>query len=340
MPKKLISVITPCFNEELNVQDCIDAVKALFSEKLSNYDYEHIFCDNASSDSTVDILTQNAKQDSRIKITVNSRNFGPFRSLFNGVCKARGDAVVVMLPADLQDPPELIPEFVKLWEQGYEVVYGVRANRQESKLMHLIRKIYYRVLSRCADINIPLDAGEFQLIDKVVVEALKQHDDYYPYIRGMIANCGFRSVGVNYVWKIRRKGFSKNSFYHLIDQGLNGLISFTNFPMRLCMFSGLIIAILSLLFAAFALVYNIIYYGTVTVRGIPTLIVALFFFGGVQLLFLGVIGEYVAAIHSQVRKRPLVVTRKEVNFTESNETLSNGCSGSESSRKSAAIEVL
>ncbi len=315
MPKKLISVITPCFNEELNVQDCIDAIKALFNQRLSDYEYEHIFCDNASADSTVSILTQNSVLDPRIKVIVNARNYGPFRSTFNGLLKAKGDAVVVMLPADLQDPPELIYEFVKLWEQGYEVVYGIRANRQESKIMHLIRKIYYRVLSQCADISIPLDAGEFQLIDKKVVDALKLHEDYYPYIRGMIANCGFRSVGVNYIWQIRRKGFSKNRFYHLIDQGLNGLISFTNFPMRVCMFSGLIIAIMSFLFASFSFVYNLIYHGGVTVPGIPTLIVALFFFGGVQLLFLGVIGEYVAAIHSQVRKRPLVVTREEINFS-------------------------
>lgn len=314
MSKKLISVITPCFNEELNVQDCIDAIKNLFTEKLSDYEYEHIFCDNASTDSTVTILTQNATQNSRIKVIVNARNYGPFRSTFNGLLKAKGDAVVVMLPADLQDPPELIYDFVKLWEQGYEVVYGIRANRQESKIMHLVRKIYYRVLSQWADITIPLDAGEFQLIDKKVVDALKLHDDYYPYIRGMIANCGFKSVGVNYVWKIRKKGFSKNRFYHLVDQGLNGLISFTNFPMRLCMFSGFIIALLSFSFAAFSIFYSLLHYGAVTVRGIPTLIVALFFFGGIQLLFLGVIGEYVAAIHSQVRKRPLVVARSEINL--------------------------
>lgn len=337
MSKKLISVITPCFNEELNVQDCIDAIKTLFKEKLLDYEYEHIFCDNASTDSTVSILTQNASHDARIKVIVNARNYGPFRSTFNGLLKAKGDAVVVMLPADLQDPPELIYEFVKLWEQGYEVVYGVRANRQESKMMHFVRKIYYRVLSQCADITIPLDAGEFQLIDKKVVNALKQHDDYYPYIRGMIANCGFKSVGINYEWKIRKKGFSKNRFYHLVDQGLNGLISFTNFPMRLCMFSGLIIALMSFLFATFSFVYNMINFGSVTVPGIPTLIVALFFFGGVQLLFLGVIGEYVAAIHSQVRKRPLVVTRSEINLQDN---LGEGSTSSESTGKRAAVEVF
>lgn len=314
--KKRISIITPCYNEELNVQDCVMAIRTLFLEKLPHYDYEHIFCDNASTDKTVEILTEMSKEDSRIKIIVNARNYGPFRSMFNGLCKAKGDAVLVMFAADLQDPPQLIPVFVEKWEQGYEVVYGVRANRQESKIMHSIRKCYYRVLSYCADVLIPLDAGEFQLIDKVVLEALKKHDDYYPYIRGMIANCGFRSIGISYEMQVRRKGFSKTGFYHLIDQGLNGLISFTNFPMRLCMFLGFIISIISFSYAGFCFIYNLVHHGNVTVPGIPTLIVALFFFGGVQLLFLGVIGEYVAAIHSQVRKRPLVVSRAEINFVE------------------------
>lgn len=316
MSKKIISIITPCYNEELNVQDCVIAIRTIFQDKLPQYDYEHIFCDNASNDKTVEILSELAKIDSRIKIIVNSRNYGPFRSMFNGLCKAKGDAVLVMFAADQQDPPELIPAFVEKWEQGYEVVYGVRANRQESRIMHTIRKFYYRVLSYCADVVIPLDAGEFQLIDKIVVDALKKHDDYYPYIRGMIANCGFRSIGISYEMQARRKGISKNRLYHLIDQGLNGLISFTNFPMRLCMFLGFIISIVSFSYAGFCFIYNLVNHGNVTVPGIPTLIVALFFFGGVQLLFLGVIGEYVAAIHSQVRKRPLVVSRSEINFVE------------------------
>lgn len=312
--KKLISIITPCFNEELNIADCVEAVRAIFQKHLTSYKYEHIFCDNASTDQTVSILSQIAKQDVSVKIIVNARNYGPFRSTFNGVRHAAGDAVIVMLPADLQDPPELIIEFVKQWEAGYEVVYGIRTNRQESWILRNIRKIYYRTLSKFADISIPVDTAEFQLIDKVVVDALKQHEDYYPYIRGMIANCGFRRLGIPYQWKVRQKGFSKNRFYHLVDQGLNGLISFTNFPMRFCMFIGFIISMMSFSYAVITFFYNVIHHANVTVPGIPTLIVALFFFGGIQLLFLGVIGEYVAAIHFQVRKRPLVITRTKQNF--------------------------
>jgi len=182
--------------------------------------------------------------------------------------------------------------------------------------MRGIRKLYYRMVSRFAGIDIPLDVGEFQLVDRKVLEALLEHEDYYPYIRGMIANCGFRTKGVSYVWRARRRGMSKNRFYHLVDQGLNGLISFTNLPMRIAMFAGFAIALFSFVYAAATMVANLIAHGELTVPGIPTLIVALFFFGGVQLMFLGIIGEYVSAIHFQVRKRPLVVERERINLAD------------------------
>ncbi len=312
--RPLISVVTPCFNEELNLEDCHRALREVFARELPDCSLEHIFCDNASNDRSVDVLRRLAHADADVKVVVNARNYGPFRSTFNGLRHATGDAVVVMFAADLQDPPEVIAEFVREWKAGAEVVYGVRSQREEGFAMRGIRKLYYRLVSRFAGIDIPLDAGEFQLVDRSVLTALLQHDDYYPYIRGMIANCGFRSKGVSYVWRARRKGFSKNRLYNLVDQGLNGLISFTNLPMRIAMFAGFAIALLSFLFAAFTVIANLITHGTLTVPGIPTLIVALFFFGGVQLMFLGIIGEYVSAIHFQVRKRPLVVERERINL--------------------------
>jgi glycosyltransferase involved in cell wall biosynthesis len=312
--RPLISVVTPCFNEELNLEDCHRALREVFARELPDCSLEHIFCDNASNDRSVDVLRRLAHADPGVKVVVNARNYGPFRSTFNGLRHATGNAVVVMFAADLQDPPEVIAEFVREWKAGAEVVYGVRSQREEGFAMRGIRKLYYRLVSRFAGIDIPLDAGEFQLVDRSVLAALLQHDDYYPYIRGMIANCGFRSKGVSYVWRARRKGFSKNRLYNLVDQGLNGLISFTNLPMRIAMFAGFAIALLSFLFAAFTVIANLITHGTLTVPGIPTLIVALFFFGGVQLMFLGIIGEYVSAIHFQVRKRPLVVERERINL--------------------------
>jgi glycosyltransferase involved in cell wall biosynthesis len=314
MARKLISIVTPCFNEEVNVVACHEAVRTIFEKELPEYDLLHLFADNASSDGTLARLRDLARQDPNVKVIVNARNYGPFRSTFNALLSAPGDAVVVMLPADLQDPPEIIPRFVRAWELGHEVVYGIRANRQEGILMRIVRRIYYGMVTRFANITLPRNVGEFQLIDRIVVEALRRCDDYYPYIRGLIANCGFRSTGISYTWRARKGGRSKNRLYHLIDQALNGLISFTNIPMRGCLFAGLFLSVLSIGYAAFTMVENLVHYRQLASPGIPTLIAALFFFSGVQLFFLGILGEYIAAIHFQVRRRPLVVERERINF--------------------------
>jgi glycosyltransferase involved in cell wall biosynthesis len=290
-------------------------VKRLFETELADYDYEHVFCDNASRDGTVRILRDLVAKDPHVKVIVNSRNFGPFRSTFNAILSCSGDAVLCLLPADLQDPPEVLPQMVRHWESGCQVVCGVRKKRQESIIMRVIRRAYYRLVARLAEINIPENVGEFQLVDRCVVDALRKFDDYYPYIRGMIASCGFTTASVEYNWKARARGLSRNRLYHLIDQGLNGVISFTNVPLRLCMFLGFLVAAASLLFGLASLALNLLYYRQLAPPGIPTLIVALFFFSGLQLFFFGVLGEYIGAIHSQVRKRPLVIERERINFS-------------------------
>jgi len=315
--RKLISIVTPVYNEEVNVEDCYHAVKQVFERDLADYDYEHIFCDNVSTDNTVPILRRLAAESPQVKVILNARNFGILRSAFNGLMSASGDAVVALFPADLQDPPELIVEFVRRWEQGYEVVYGVRRKRQENALMRAVRRMYYRALHSLANVDVPMNVGSFQLIDRVVVEALRRFDDCDPHIPSMIASCGFASTGVPYTWRARRKGATKNRLYHLIDEALNGMISFTRVPMRLCMLVGLILAALSLGFSLFSLVAALVYYRKVAPPGIATLIVAMFFFAGVQLFFVGVIGEYISAIHFQVRKRPLVIERERINFEPS-----------------------
>ncbi len=314
MSKKKISIVTPCYNEELNVEDCYLTIKALFESVLSDYEYEHIFCDNCSEDNTLLILKNIARDDSNIKVIANSRNFGPFNSMFNGLLSTSGDAVIPFLPADLQDPPEVIPQFIKHWENGFKIVYGVRVDREESFLMRKVRGLYYKLVNKTAHIQIPVNVGEFSLVDKQVVQTLRQYDDYYPYVRGMIANCGFRSTKVEYVWRARKRGFSKNNLYALIDQGLNGLISFTNLPMRLCMFMGFGISIVSIVYAFISLIIGLVRYREVAAPGMTTLIVALFFFSGVILFALGVMGEYISAIHFQVRKKPLVIEQERINF--------------------------
>jgi len=318
MSSRRISIITPTFNEELNVQDCYKAVKVLFQDKLCDYEREHIFCDNASTDGTPELLRKIAAEDKQVKVILNARNYGPFRSTFNGLRHATGDGALVMLAADLQDPPEMLVQFVQKWEEGFHVVYGIRANREEGAIMRLVRRFYYNLVNRFADMEIPLYAGEFQFIDRKVLDSLMQFDDHYPYIRGMVASCGFKAIGIPYTWKRRKKGMSKNRLYHLIDQGLNGLISFSNAPTRIGMLIGLCISALSFLYTLVQLTINLIL-GRLAAPGITTIIVAVFFFGGVQMFFLGFLGEYIGSIHAQVRKRPLVTVLEMLNFKETNQ---------------------
>ena len=312
--KKKISVISPCFNEELNVKECYKAVNAVFKEYLSDYDYEHIFTDNSSNDNTVNILRKIAADDKRVKVIVNSRNFGPLKSAFNGVLRSSGDAVLVMLAVDLQDPPELIPEFVKKWEEGFKIVAGSRREREEGIIMRNTRKLFYHLVLKLSYVSIPPYVGEFQLIDKVIVDKLREFDDYDPYIRGMIANCGYETIIIPYKWKSRKKGKSKLKLYQLFDIAFNGMISFSNVPMRGAIVLGTLISITSLTYAIIMLIINIIFYRVIAPPGIATLITALFFFSGVNLLFLGLLGEYICAIHSQVRKKPLVIEKETINF--------------------------
>lgn len=311
---KTISVITPCFNEELNVQDCYESVRRVFDGKLQGYRREHIFCDNASDDRTVEILRDITGHDESVRVIVNARNFGPLRNTFNGVMASSGDAVLLFMPADLQDPPELIPEFVKLWEAGNEIVYGIRAVREEGRVMRVIRSAYYRTLTRFSEIKVPPGVGDFQLVDRSVVERMRQVRDGYPFMRMMTFECGGRAVGVPYTWRARKKGLSKNRAAALIDQGLNGLVSFTSAPLRLGLYAGFMLSFASIAYAIINLLLGFILYHRLAEPGILTLIVAMFFFGGVQLFFMGMIGEYILAIYGQVREKPVVFERERVNF--------------------------
>lgn len=316
MVRPLISVITPTYNESANVEECHRVVRRIFEEELPGYDFEHIFADNASKDGTQQILRRMATEDPRVKVILNARNFGPFRSNFNALRYAKGDAVLVQLAADLQDPPELLPQFVAKWREGAKVVYGIRAKRQESFVLRSIRKIYYRLVAKLADITIPVDAGEFQLVDRRIIDELLKIDDYYPYIRGMIADLGFESVGIPFEWRRRERGVSGNNLYRLIDQGLNGFVSFTNIPLRIATVSGFVLSALTLLYAFVQFLVNLIFFRRFSQPGIATLIVGLFFFSGVQMFFIGVLGEYINAIHSQVRRKGRVVERERINLPE------------------------
>jgi FkbM family methyltransferase len=309
-----ISIVTPCYNEELNVDECYTQVRALFDGPLDQYDHEHIFCDNSSTDETVSKVRALASRDQRVKLIINSRNFGAFANIFNGLAATSGDAVIVMLAADLQDPPAIIVDFVRLWAQGYEVVYGIRQVRQEPWLLRTSRRIFYRLVNSFSPFFVPENVGEYQLIDRVVADHVLQMEDHFPFVRGMIAYCGFRAIGVPYTWTRRRHGVSSSTLTRLIEQGLNGIISFSNVPMRFVLAGGFLIAAASLLATVFLLVFSAIHYREFAPPGVPLLIMMVAFFSGAFLFVLGFIGEYIVAIHSQVRKRPLVIERERVNF--------------------------
>jgi glycosyltransferase involved in cell wall biosynthesis len=312
-----ISIISPCYNEEENIEGCYQSVASLFEPDapLGRHEHEHIFADNASEDNTVPILRRLAAADPRVKVILNTRNFGPFRSNFNALRYATGDAVLVFLPADLQDPPEMLPEMVAHWENGAEVVAGARVNREEELLLRTCRRIFYRIVRLLSNFEIPENVGEFQLIDRKVWQVVIGHNDQYPYIRGIIASAGFRRMIVPYTWRARKKGLSKNNIFRLIDQAMNAIFSFTDIPMRICSFLGFTIAILAMLYAILAIIVGIFVPGTAP-RGTMTIIIALFFFSGVQLAFIGMLGEYITAIHAQVRRGPLVVERERINLPD------------------------
>ena len=332
---KTISIVTPCFDEELNIRDCYEAVRNLFDKMLPGYRREHIFCDNASTDGTLTILRQIAAEDRNVRVIVNARNFGPLKNTFNGVMASSGDAVVLFLPADLQDPPDLIPQFVRHWEQGYEIVYGIRATREEGLIMRGLRRGYYALLARFSDVEIAPGVGDFQLVDRRVIEAMRLVRDGYPFMRIMTFECGGRSIGVPYTWRARKKGFSKNRPAALIDQGLNGFISFTTAPLRLGLFAGFFIATLSIIYSLVNLVLSLVLYRKIAEPGVMTLIVAMFFFGGVQLFFMGMIGEYVLAIYGQVREKPVVFERERIDFETQTVQAEEGKIGPDAKERSA-----
>ena len=308
---RLISIVTPCYNEQENVRELAGLVAEIFAG-LPQYQYEHIFIDNASTDKTVLILKSLAASDSRVKIIVNARNFGHIRSPFYGLLQARGDAAISIV-ADLQDPPALIAQFLEKWEEGYKVVVGVKKGSEEAKPMYALRKLYYNLVGKLAEVKLIANFTGFGLYDKQVIEILRTIGDPYPYFRGLICDIGFAAAEVEYLQPIRKHGVTKNNFYTLYDMAMLGLTNHSKVPLRLATMVGFAMSLFSLLFGLAYLVYKLIYWDRFSV-GVAPLVIGLFFVGSVQLVFLGIVGEYVGAIHTQVLRRPLVIEKERINF--------------------------
>ncbi len=310
---KKISIVTACYNEQENIEEVYLQVKKVFAS-LPSYHYEHIFIDNASTDRTVDILREIAAQDKNVKIIINTRNFGHIRSPSHALLQAKGDAVISIV-ADLQDPPEMIKDFLREWEKGYKIVVGVKPDSVESFLMRFVRKSYYHFIAKIADVQMIRNFTGFGLYDQSVIQVLRQYDDPYPYFRGLIAEVGFEVARVPYTQPARRKGVTKNNFYAYYDMAMLGITSYSKIPLRLATMAGFFLSGVSLIVSIIFFISKLIYWHTFN-AGIAPVLVGLFFFSSMQLFFIGLLGEYVATIHTRVMKRPLVVEKERINYLD------------------------
>lgn len=310
--KKLISIVTPCYNEEGNVEELYTQVKAVMARFADKYDYEHIFIDNSSLDNTVAELKKLAEADPNVKIIINSRNFGHIRSPYHAVLQAYGDAVIPMV-ADLQDPPTMIADFLHKWEEGFKIVLGVKSTSEETFVMFLLRKAYYNFINRLSDIQLTKNNTGFGLYDKAVIDVLRKLDDPYPYFRGLVSEIGFESAKIEYKQRARKRGITKNNWYTLYDLAMLGVTSHSKIPLRIATLMGFFMSAICLLIAVGYFIYKLINWQNFQL-GLAPLVVGLFLFASVQLFFIGILGEYIGAIHTQVLKRPLVVEKERVNF--------------------------
>jgi glycosyltransferase involved in cell wall biosynthesis len=308
---KLISIVSPCYNEEGNVEELLNKVRVVF-QSLPNYRWEIIFIDNASTDSTRQILRRLTQENSNVRAIFNSRNFGHIRSPFHGILQAQGDAVILMV-SDLQDPPETVIEFVKKWEDGYKIVRGIKGATEEGALFSFIRKAYYFLVYQLADIKLEKNFTGFGLYDKVVVDVLRKINDPYPYFRGLISEIGFPNVNIKYFQPLRKRGITKNNFYTLYDIAMLGITNHSKIPLRLAAFLGFISSLVFFMIGSGYLIAKLILWNTFSL-GIAPMVIGLSFFASLQLLFLGILGEYIGSIHTIVLRRPLVIEQERLNF--------------------------
>ena len=315
MRRKTLSILTPCYNEEAGIAECHRVIRELFATELKSYDYEHVFIDNCSEDRTVDVLRAIAATDPRVKVIVNSRNFGAARSSYHGLLETRGVAVIPVL-ADLQTPPAILPEMVAKWEQGHAMVLAVRTAGTDGWFMRQCRRAFYKLMTRFSGVQqIPNFIG-FGLYDASVIRVLRDLQEPDPYFRGMVVEIGFEKAFVEYVQPGRQHGKTSYTFLSLLDYALLGLTSHSKIPLRIMTLAGVTLSALSMLVALTYLVIKLVRWQTFDL-GLAPLLIGTFFFASVQLLFIGLLGEYVGAIYAQVKARPLVIEKERINFEAS-----------------------
>ncbi len=312
--RKLISVVTPCYNEEKNVELIYTEIKNIF-ERIGKYDYEHVFIDNGSHDETVYILKEMAEKDHRVKLIINARNFGFIRSSFYGLIQPEGDAVILIF-CDLQDPPELIIDFLEKWEEGYKIVKGVKKSSNENFIVYQVRRLFYFLLTILSEeVELTPNFNGFGLYDHKVIEALRSINDPYPFLKGLVSEIGFKKYVVKYQQNVRAGGKSSFNFYRMYDLAMVGITTYSNMPLRVATLFGFFLSFCSLIIAVITLIMKLLFW-TYFPFGIAAIIVGVFFLSSVQLFFIGMLGEYIGLINKRILKRPLVFERERVNFDE------------------------
>ena len=309
---KKLSIVIPCFNEEENVVPISAAVEAELQKNLPQYDYEIIFIDNDSQDNTRPLLRGLCAGNPRIKAIFNAKNFGQFNSPYYGLCQATGDCAI-LLCADFQDPVEMIPKLVAEWENGYKIVSAIKTASRENPIMRFLRTCYYKVIKKMSDVEQIEHFTGFGLYDQSFIEVLRTIDDSKPFLRGIVAEMGFQRKEIPYEQAKRRAGKTHNNFYTLYDAAMLSFTSYTKIGLRLATFIGFGIAILSGVIGLVYLILKIINWDKYPMGTAPQLI-GMFFLGSIQLLFIGILGEYVLNINSRMMKRPLVVEAERLNF--------------------------
>lgn len=314
---KKISLLIPCYNEEENVEAMYQALSDVMTKKCARYDYEILFIDNCSLDKTQDILRDICQRDKKVKAIFNAKNFGQSNSPYYGMLQTTGDCVISLV-CDFQDPVELIPDFVREWENGYRIVIGIKEHSEENRFVYLLRSCYYKFIKKFSNVEQIEHFTGFGLYDHDFIEVLRKLDDPAPYLRGIVSELGYKRKEIVYTQKKRRAGKSKNNWYTLYDFAMLSITSYTKIGLRACTLLGFLIGTISAVVGIVYLIYKLKYWETF-IAGMAPVTIGMFFLGGIQLIFIGMLGEYVITMNQRIMKRPLVIEEERINFYEMEE---------------------
>ena len=310
---KKISILIPCYNEEENVEAICKAVTEIMGRELSSYDYEIVFAENCSTDSTRDIIRRLCSQDKRVKAIFNVRNFGQFNSPYHAMCQLDSSDCVISMCCDFQDPVEMIPKFVAEWEKGYKIVSGIKTSSEENRFIYFLRGLYYKLIRKMSDVEMIEQFTGFGLYDRSFIKILKDLDDPIPFIRGIVAEFGYKRKEIEYEQPQRRAGKTHNNWYSLYDAAMLSITSYTKIGLRLATFFGFLCAGICFVIGLVYLILKLMRWNSFQ-AGITPLIIAVLFIGSVQLFFIGLLGEYIMSINTRVIHRPLVIEEERINF--------------------------